>query len=114
MTVVGPILNEIVALQQKIKFITPLLLLFHLSNWAFVIVIISANTCTSVRKSRKVQLQQDGQLRQLDVIGQAMSKKEMFYGKLKGLHPKTETVNTDIHRIPLINYTARRYLDHHF
>ncbi|KAF8948405.1 hypothetical protein BGZ47_005178 [Haplosporangium gracile] len=84
MAVVGPILNEIMALQQKIKF-------------------TCANACTSVGKSRKVQLQQDGQSRQPDVIGQTKNKKEVFYGELKGLHPKTEAVNTDILRLAIFS-----------
>ncbi|KAG0059944.1 hypothetical protein BGZ90_004269, partial [Linnemannia elongata] len=84
MAVVGPILNEIMALQQKIKF-------------------TCANACTSVGKSRKVQLQQDGQSRQPDVIGQTKNKKEVFYGELKGPRPKTEAVNTDILRLAIFS-----------
>ncbi|KAF9287533.1 hypothetical protein BGZ68_001689 [Mortierella alpina] len=90
MAVVGPILNEIMAFHQKIKF-------------------TCANTCTSVGKSRKVQLQQDGQSRQPDVIGQTKNKNEVFYGELKGLHPKAEAVNTDILRLAIFSKDS---LDH--
>ncbi|KAG0360570.1 hypothetical protein BGZ54_009466, partial [Gamsiella multidivaricata] len=55
-----------------------------------------ANACTFVGKSRNTKLQQDGQSRPPDVIGQMEDKKEVFYGELKGLHPKSEAVNTDI------------------
>ncbi|CAO3563792.1 unnamed protein product [Mortierella alpina] len=84
MAVVGPILNEIMALQHKIKF-------------------TCANACTSVGKTRKVQLQQDGQSRQPDIIGQTESKEEVFYGELKGPHPKTAAVNTDILRLAIFS-----------
>ncbi|KAF9956746.1 hypothetical protein BGZ70_009787 [Mortierella alpina] len=90
MAVVGPILNEIMALHQKIKF-------------------TCANTCTSIGKSRKVQLLQDGQSRQPDVIGQTKNKNEVFYGELKGLHPKAESVNTDILRLAIFSKDS---LDH--
>ncbi|KAF8922792.1 hypothetical protein BGZ58_003778 [Dissophora ornata] len=84
MAVVGPILNEIMALQQRIKF-------------------TCANACTSVGKARKAQLQQDGQSRQPDVIGQTAGKGEVFYGELKGLHPKSAAVNTDILRLAIFS-----------
>ncbi|KAK3810542.1 MAG: hypothetical protein J3R72DRAFT_78610 [Linnemannia gamsii] len=82
MAVVGPILNEIMALQHKTKF-------------------TCANACTSVGKSRKARLQQDGQSRQPDVIGQTEDNREVYYGELKGLHPSTEAVNTDILRLAI-------------
>ncbi|KAG0275245.1 hypothetical protein BGZ95_009031 [Linnemannia exigua] len=82
MAVVGPILNEIMALQHKTKF-------------------TCANACTSVGKTRKAQLQQDGQSRQPDVIGQTEDNRELYYGELKGLHPSIEAVNTDILRLAI-------------
>ncbi|KAF9334853.1 hypothetical protein BGZ91_010696 [Linnemannia elongata] len=69
MGVVGPILKEVMAVQHEIKF-------------------ICANACTSVGKTRKAQLQQDGQSRQPDVIGLTKAKEEIFYGELKGPPPR--------------------------
>jgi len=74
----------------------------QLSNWP-LLVIFSANACTSVGKTRKAQLQQDGQSRQPDVIGQTAGKGEVFYGELKGLHPKPAAVNTDILRLAIFS-----------
>ncbi|KAG9065427.1 hypothetical protein KI688_002752 [Linnemannia hyalina] len=71
MAVVGPILKEIMSLQHKIKF-------------------TCANACTSVGKTRKATLKQDGQSRQPDVIGQTEDKD----GK---------AVNTDILRLAIFS-----------
>ncbi|KAF9919439.1 hypothetical protein FBU30_011029 [Linnemannia zychae] len=65
--------------------------------------IVSANTCTSVGKTRKAQLQQDGQSRQPDVIGQTEGKEVVFFGELKGTNPKTATVNADILRLAIFS-----------
>ncbi|KAF9121531.1 hypothetical protein BGX30_002498 [Mortierella sp. GBA39] len=84
MGVVGPILKEVMAVQHEIKF-------------------TCANACTSVGKTRKVQLQQDGQSRQPDVIGLTEAKEVIFYGELKGPAPKTAAVNTDILRLAVFS-----------
>ncbi|GJJ79236.1 hypothetical protein EMPS_11640 [Entomortierella parvispora] len=90
MTAVGPILNEILTVPQRIKF-------------------TYANACTSVGKTRKARLSQDGQPRQPDVIGRTAEQGEVFYGELKGLHPKAATVNTDILRLAIF---SKDTLDH--
>ncbi|KAK3838885.1 MAG: hypothetical protein J3R72DRAFT_448111 [Linnemannia gamsii] len=84
MGVVGPILKEVMAVQHEIKF-------------------TCANACTSVGKTRKAQLQQDGQSRQPDVIGLTEAKEEIFYGELKGPSPKTAAVNTDVLRLAVFS-----------
>ncbi|KAG0333773.1 hypothetical protein BG004_000699 [Podila humilis] len=84
MGVVGPILKEVMAVQHEIKF-------------------TCANACTSVGKTRKAQLQQDGQSRQPDVIGLTEAKEEIFYGELKGPTPKTAAVNTDVPRLAVFS-----------
>lgn len=38
---------------------------------------------------------------QLDVIGQTEGKEEVFYGELKGFHPKPAAVDTDILRLAI-------------
>lgn len=84
MGVVSPILKEVMAVQHEIKF-------------------TCANACTSVGKTRKAQLQQDGQSRQPDVIGLTEAKEEIFYGELKGPTPKTAAVNTDVLRLAVFS-----------
>ncbi|KAF9951517.1 hypothetical protein BGZ65_005900, partial [Modicella reniformis] len=54
-------------------------------------------------KTRKAQLQQDGQSRQPDVIGLTEAKEEIFYGELKGPTPKAAAVNTDILRLAVFS-----------
>ncbi|KAF9561824.1 hypothetical protein EC968_005602 [Mortierella alpina] len=81
MGVVGPILKEVMAFQHE----------------------INANACTSVGKTRKAQLKQDGQSRQPDVIGLTEAKDEIFYGEVKGPAPKTADVNTDILRLAVFS-----------
>ncbi|KAF9157107.1 hypothetical protein BGX20_004109 [Mortierella sp. AD010] len=62
---------------------------------------ISANACTTTGKTRKVNIQQSGQSRQPDVIGQTKDRNEVFFGEIKGTHPCSEAVNTDILRLAI-------------
>ncbi|KAF9190139.1 hypothetical protein BGZ49_003733 [Haplosporangium sp. Z 27] len=80
--VVSPVLREIMAIQHKIKF-------------------TCANACTTTGKTRKVNLQQSGQSRQPDVIGQTKDRNEVFFGEMKGKHPGSEAINTDILRLAI-------------
>ncbi|KAF9188112.1 hypothetical protein BGZ49_003979 [Haplosporangium sp. Z 27] len=83
-SVVSPILREIMGVQHKIKF-------------------TCANFCTSSGRTRKVKLEQDGQSRQPDVIGQTQDGSEVFFGELKGTRPSSESVNTDILRLAIFS-----------
>ncbi|KAF9176674.1 hypothetical protein BGZ49_006042, partial [Haplosporangium sp. Z 27] len=62
-----------------------------------------ANICTSSGRTRKAKLEQDGQPRQPDIIGQTQDGSEVFYGELKGTHPSSEAVNTDILRLAIFS-----------
>ncbi|KAF9421052.1 hypothetical protein BGZ76_004011 [Entomortierella beljakovae] len=64
-------------------------------------LIFSANACTATGKTRKVNLQQSGQSRQPDVIGQTEDGNEVFFGEMKGMHPGLEAVNTDVLRLAI-------------
>ncbi|KAF9344809.1 hypothetical protein BGX26_003866 [Mortierella sp. AD094] len=82
MAVIAPILQEIMTIQHSVKF-------------------TCANAATSAGKARKVELEQEGQSRQPDIVGQTQDKQEVFYGELKGLHPTTAGVNTDLLRLAI-------------
>ncbi|KAG0316768.1 hypothetical protein BGZ99_006703 [Dissophora globulifera] len=84
MAVVGPILQEIMDIQHTIKF-------------------TCSNASTSAGRSRKTKLQQEGQSRQPDIVGQTQEKMEVFYGECKGLHPPTAAVNTDLLRLAIFS-----------
>ncbi|KAF9176750.1 hypothetical protein BGZ51_009712, partial [Haplosporangium sp. Z 767] len=90
MSVIGPILQEIMGIQHTIKF-------------------TCSNATTSAGKSRKTKLQQDGQSRQTDIVGQTKDRQEVFYGELKGLHPSAAAVNTDLLRLAIFSKDS---LDH--
>ncbi|KAK3808185.1 MAG: hypothetical protein J3R72DRAFT_499332 [Linnemannia gamsii] len=84
MAVVGPILQEIMDIQHAIKF-------------------TCSNASTTAGKSRKSKLQQEGQSRQPDIVGQTRDKREVFYGELKGPHPSPAAVSTDLLRLAIFS-----------
>ncbi|KAF9206503.1 hypothetical protein BGZ49_002320 [Haplosporangium sp. Z 27] len=65
------------------------------------LILLSANTCTTTGKTRKVNLQQSRQSRQPDVIGHTKDMNEVFFGEMKGMRPGLKAVNTDILRLAI-------------
>ncbi|KAF9999656.1 hypothetical protein BGZ79_006745 [Entomortierella chlamydospora] len=59
----------------------------------------NSNTASIVCKTRKESLEQDGQARQPDVVGRTPRKEEAYFGELKGLHPTTLSLNSDLLRL---------------
>lgn len=69
----------------------------------------SSNASTTTGKYRNTKLQQEGQSRQPDIVGQTRDKKEVFYGELKGPHPSPTAVSTDLLRLAIFSKDS---LDH--
>ncbi|KAI1313907.1 hypothetical protein EDD11_002407 [Mortierella claussenii] len=90
MSMVGPILEEVLQIQHEVKF-------------------TSANFTTVHGKQRKHDLGQRGSSRQPDIVGCTSSKKEIYFGELKGVHATKQDVNVDILRLAIF---AKDALDH--
>ncbi|KAF9276058.1 hypothetical protein BGZ68_010296, partial [Mortierella alpina] len=90
MTMVGPILEEVLQIQHEVKF-------------------TSANFTTAHGKERKQELGQQGSSRQPDIVGCTSGGKEIYFGELKGIHATKQDLNVDILRLAIF---AKDALDH--
>ncbi|KAG0012135.1 hypothetical protein BGZ80_000184 [Entomortierella chlamydospora] len=86
-SVIAPILQEILRIPGQIKF-------------------KCLNTACSVGRTRKAALEQDGQARKPDVVGRTKDRREVYFGELKGPHPRTLSKDADLLRLAVFTKDA--------